>query len=320
MHCHEPFWSCPLSTPHFSVIIPVFNGESFIARAIESVLTQTFPAEEILVIDDGSTDRTAEVVARYGTRVRSIRQTNRGVSVARNMGAQVAQGDWLTFLDADDWYFPDRLRMHANLLSAHPALDFLTGDYEYRNSREGFLGRSLERHASGRYMLAKASGAEATTMESSEFEDFVADHFGDMHTLTVPRSLFLKLGGYPEGFKVCEDVYFLVRLVAVSRQAGVVCRPLGVYVIHDSSATRKDPLQAQRENVRTLLDLKRQEGNFPRAVRRGFRRLLARARADLGYALTRQGDKKAAVRAVMPALWECPGARSARVLASIMRS
>ena len=308
-----------MRAPRFSVIIPVFNGERFVARAIESVLAQSFPPEEVLIVDDGSTDATSQVVARYGTRVRYLKQANQGVSVARNAGARAASGDWLAFLDADDWYFPDRLRLHADLLSANGDVDFLTGDYEYRDSNDNLLGRSMEKRASGKNLLRKAANGLTVIMEEQDFEEFVADHFGDMHTLSVPRSTFLTLGGYAQGFKVCEDVHFLVRLVSTSRRAGIVCRPLGVYVIHDESATRKDRLQAQRENVRTLLDLRRFDHSFPPPVRRGLRRLLARARADLGYALIRDDKWLAAVRAVIPIIWESPGFRSTKTLLSIMR-
>lgn len=297
----------------------MFNGESFIARAIESVLNQSSPAVEVIVVDDGSTDGTPEVVARFGPQVRYVRQSNQGVSVARNAGAEAARGDWLAFLDADDWYFPERLRMHTEMIQTCPDLDFLTGDFEYRDSSGAFLGRSMERHALGRRILAKASGAHTTIMIEEDFEEFIADHFGDMHTLSVPRSKFLQLGGYPAGFKVCEDVHFLVRLLSASRLAGVVCKPLGVYLIHGESATRRDPLQAQRENVRTLLDIRRMNGTLTPVVRRGLRRLMARARTDLGYALIKRDDWGAAVRAVVPSLWEFPGRQSIRVVASVLR-
>jgi len=303
----------------FSVIIPVYNGAPFIGRAINSVLSQTYPAEEIIVVDDGSADATPDVVARYGAKVRYLRQSNQGVSMARNAGARAARGDWLAFLDADDWYYPDRLRMHAELIRGHGAFDFLTGDYEYRDESGVLLGRSLERHPAGRHVLDKAAGAAMAAMEEDQFEEFIADHFGDMHTLSVPKSTFLEVGGYPQGFKVCEDVHFLVRLVSRSRRAGVVCQPLGVYLIHDSSATRRDRVVAQRENVRTLLDLKRFENQFSDPVRRGFRRLLSRSRADLAYALVRTGQRAAALGAVVPSVWEYPGARTARVLASVLR-
>ena len=79
-------------------------------------------------------------------------------------------------------------------------------------------------------------------MQDAEFEAFVADHFGDTHTLSVSRDLFLRAGGYPLGFKVCEDVHLLTRIVALSSRAGVICQPLGVYLIHGASATRRDPV------------------------------------------------------------------------------
>ena len=98
---------------------------------------------------------------------------------------------------------------------------------------------------------------------ADDIEAFVADHFGDTHTLSLPRAVFVELGGYPAGFSVCEDVHLLVRLVARSRRIGVVCAMLGVYVIHGGSATRRDPVAAQRENVRTLLDLDAVREPFP---------------------------------------------------------
>jgi len=222
--------------PRFSVIIPAYNAAATLARAIDSVRAQSWPAHEIIVVDDGSTDATAEVARQYGDAVRLIRQANSGVSVARNAGASAATGDWLAFLDADDWYAPDRIKLHAEWIADDPALDFLTGDYEYRDEAGTLLGTSMAQHESGRMLLAKAAGNMRVVMdEHAQIAAFVADHFGDTHTLSVPRERFVELGGYPTGFKVCEDVHFLTRLVAGSRHIGVICRSLGVYVIHGGS-------------------------------------------------------------------------------------
>lgn len=303
----------------FSVIIPAYNAEKTLGRAIESVMEQTWPADEIIVVDDGSQDRTAEVAKEYGEVVRLVQQTNAGVSAARNHGAEASTGDWLAFLDADDWYFPDRLRWHAEWIQEDSTLDFFTGDYEYRNEAGELIGTSMSSHASGRRMLEKASGAGRTVMESDEMEDFVADHFGDTHTLSVPRRLFEKAGGYPIGFKVCEDVHFLTRLCAVSRHVGVVCQSMAVYWVHSSSATRSDPVQAQQYNVETLLDLNRIANTMPRPIRQGVRRRLRAGRLNLGYSLIRAGRRNEAVRAVAPSLLEAPGWQSVRNALSILR-
>ncbi len=306
--------------PRFSVVIPAYNASATLERAIDSVCAQTRPAHEIIVVDDGSSDTTSDVAHKFGARITLIRQDNAGVAAARNAGARMATGDWLAFLDADDWYAPDRLRLHADWIADDPGLDFLTGDYEYRDETGRLLGTSLAQHASGRRIIEQAAGATQIVMERAEdLEAFVADHFGDTHTLSVPRAVFVELGGYPAGFKVCEDVHLLVRLVARSRRIGVVCAPLGAYVIHGASATRRDPIAAQRENVRTLLDLVRYADSFPLPVRRGVRQRLRHARYNLGCALARTSGRSPAVHAVLPSLVESPGWASVRDVLSMLK-
>ncbi len=307
-------------SPRFSVIIPAFNAASTLVRAIESVRAQSWPAHEIIVVDDGSTDATADVARRFGEGVRLIRQANSGVSVARNAGAAAATGDWLAFLDADDWYAPDRIRLHAEWIAEDAGLDCLTGDYEYRDDAGGLLGSSMAQHESGRLLLDKAAGRARVVMDApAEITAFVADHFGDTHTLSVPRARFIELGGYPGGFKVCEDVHFLTRLVAKSRRIGVICQSLGVYVIHGGSATRRNPLAAQQENVRTLTDLVRLADKFPAPVRRGVAARMFSARYNLGCVLSKSGRRVAAVHAVLPLLVAHPGWPSLRAVLSMLR-
>lgn len=308
-----------MSNPRFSVIIPAYNAAATLARALDSVLAQTYAAHEIIVVDDGSSDATAEVAVGYGDKIRYLRQNNAGVSAARNTGTQAASGDWLAFLDADDWYYPDRLKWHGEWITRDPALDFLTGDYEYRDASGALLGRSMQVKVSGQAILARAAGKREVVMEGAEFEAFVADHFGDTHTLSLPRATFLELGGYPLGFKVCEDVYLLTRLVARSRRVGVICEPMAVYLIHSASATRADPVRAQFENVRTLISLGEQAGNLPAVVRRGYTTRLRQARLNLGYALSKTGNRVGALRAVLPSLLEAPGFASVRNLLSILK-
>ncbi|MGA2224626.1 MAG: glycosyltransferase family 2 protein [Syntrophobacteraceae bacterium] len=109
-----------MSTPTVSVIIPTFNREHCVTEAIESVLAQSYQDFELIVVDDGSTDGTYEVLRAYGDRLKAIWQTNCGVSVARNSGIKAARGGWIAFLDSDDTWEVDKLKTQVQDLEAHP--------------------------------------------------------------------------------------------------------------------------------------------------------------------------------------------------------
>ena len=308
-----------MGAPAFSVVIPAYNGAATIERAIRSVLEQTHAPREIIVVDDGSTDATATVVARFGAAIRYLHQANAGVSAARNAGARHATADWLAFLDADDWYYPDRLRWHAQWIARDPSLDFLTGDYDYRRPDGALISRSMEITEAGVRLLRRAQGAPEVVMQAEEMALFVENHFGDTHTLSLPRSTFAALGGYPVGRAVCEDVNFLIRLCAISKRVGVVCKPMGVYLIHSGSATRSDPLRAQRLTVEALVPLTHLLADAPTLVRKGLRGRLRRARLNLAYALIRRGERAQALSAVISTLLHDPSMAALRDVASIAR-
>lgn len=130
-----------MAAPDISVIIPVYNGDRFLKTAIESVLTQTHCSFELIVIDDGSTDGTAELLRFYRdcARLRSIHQTNQGVSAARNFGIAQARAEVVAFLDADDYFLPHKLARQWALFQADASLGMVHSGWE----RVDAAGRSL---------------------------------------------------------------------------------------------------------------------------------------------------------------------------------
>jgi glycosyltransferase involved in cell wall biosynthesis len=106
--------------PLVSCIVPVFNGERFVAETVESMLAQSYRPIEVIVVNDGSTDGTAAVLERFAERIRVVYQENAGQAAARNHGLQEASGEFIAFLDADDLWLPEKLERQMAHLAAHP--------------------------------------------------------------------------------------------------------------------------------------------------------------------------------------------------------
>lgn len=119
-----------MNQPTISVIIPVYNGERYLAAALESVLAQSTPPTEVFVVDDGSNDGSVAIAQRYAPLVRCYQQANAGPGAARNQGVSMAQGDYLAFLDADDLWLPDKLASQMAYLRMHPEVDMIFGQVE----------------------------------------------------------------------------------------------------------------------------------------------------------------------------------------------
>jgi glycosyltransferase involved in cell wall biosynthesis len=116
-----------MTTSDVSVVIPVYNGERYLAEAVESVLIQEPRPAEVILVDDGSTDDSAAVAARFGRRIRYERQSNAGQSAARNRGVSLARGSLLAFLDDDDYWAPGKLGLQLEALDADPTLEAVFG-------------------------------------------------------------------------------------------------------------------------------------------------------------------------------------------------
>ncbi len=171
-----------------TVIIPTFNREKILSRAIDSVLSQTLPADEIIVVDDGSSDDTGKLLAKHYPSVKCLFQANKGVSAARNLAITQAQYPWLAFLDDDDEWMPHKLERQMQLLREHPEIKLC--HTEERWIRNGVRVNQMKKHQkSGGWIYQKCLPLCAISPSSS----------------LIHRSLFDELGLFREDFPACED-------------------------------------------------------------------------------------------------------------------
>jgi glycosyltransferase involved in cell wall biosynthesis len=171
-----------------TVVLPVFNGEPYLAEAIDSVLAQNHPAIEVIAIDDGSTDGTAHILESYRDRLRFERQPNRGAGAARNRGVELARGELLGFLDADDIWVDGRVARQVAVLAAQPECEAVLGWVEHFHSPE------LDAAQRAR-IVEPAAGPGAF-------------HAG---TMLIRRSSFLRAGYLPTEYKLGEFIDWYLR-------------------------------------------------------------------------------------------------------------
>ncbi|MEO9591734.1 glycosyltransferase family 2 protein [Rhodopirellula bahusiensis] len=131
------------SRPRISVVIPVFNNAAYIEQALQSVFDQNADRIEIIVVDDGSTDGTAEVLAKFSDRIQLIRQSNSGSAAARNAGLRETTGDYVAFLDADDWFLPGKFSQQTEILDANPDLGAVHSGWKITDA-EGTVTKVIE--------------------------------------------------------------------------------------------------------------------------------------------------------------------------------
>ncbi len=216
-----------------SVVIAAYNCRLTIGRAIESVLAQSRRADEILVVDDGSTDATAAAVLAYAPRVRLICQSNGGAAAARNTGILAAAGQWVGFLDADDVWQPDYLKAQTDLLGRNPHLVWTTANYE---TADLTTGRRVP------YVDPKAITAFLGGRDFAE--DFFAGYrlglVGHTDTMLIRRDVLLSAGLFMPDLRVAEDIDLWWKIAYRHPQIGYIAEPLAVYhVSSPDSLTKK---------------------------------------------------------------------------------
>ena len=191
-----------MAIPRVSVVMPVYNGEMYLRAAIESILSQTFRDFELLLIDDGSTDGTAAILARYrrDSRLRAISRENRGLIASLNEGWQRARGEYVARMDADDISRPDRLARQVAFLNTHPGIGVLGGAVEVIDEQGGSHGPLTlpATHAAIVWRLC--------------FEDPIVHP-----TTMIRRAVLEQIGGYDPAMRHAEDYDLWRRACTVTR-------------------------------------------------------------------------------------------------------
>ena len=236
-----------------SVIIPAYNAAAWIGRAIDSVLYQTLAADEIIVVDDGSTDATADWVRRYGDRVVLIQQANAGVSAARNAGILAAANEWIAFLDADDEWLPDKLNIQTDLLKRNPELVWASSNY-YHGAQDSTVRTP---HLDTQAIAGLKEKLGANEFFESYFEAFLCRANGNMDTLICQKERLVEAGLFRPGQKNAEDDDLHLRLAYRGRRFGYSTKPLAIYHHQNPDSAIRGRLDAQEmdEYLARHLDL-----------------------------------------------------------------
>jgi glycosyltransferase involved in cell wall biosynthesis len=195
----------------FSIVIPLFNKRETIGRAINSALNQTIAPIEVIVVDDGSTDGSADVVAQFGGRVQLIRQANAGPAAARNNGASRCAGDHLVFLDGDDQLIHSALEEHLACLTSRGDVDISLASFRKidagGSNSDVLLTHRVNDTGARFFYLTEFSTASVIQVAST--------------AICVSRALFKKVSGFDEALRCWEITDFLMRASLVARVIGL---------------------------------------------------------------------------------------------------
>jgi hypothetical protein len=239
------------------VVVPLYNKEETVAQAVEALLAQTVRPAQIVVVNDGCTDRSVERLAPLRERIALLHQPNAGCSAARNSGIAELRTEWIALADADNVWHPDRLEHLRAFLVEHPEVDWVSG--QYRALSAGTREETLPAWC----------GGDAVLGYFEQVEDTRGLNCAD--TLVMRRSLFEEIGGFPPRLR-CHEVTFMYLALALRRpHMGFLGRPsVAVYLgtpgsLYDEQRGRVEPLLAY---CAELVMLERQFAPAPAYLRK----------------------------------------------------
>ncbi len=212
-----------------SVIIPAYNGDRFISEAIDGILAQTYTDYEIIVVDDGSTDNTHQVVKQYGDQIQYLSQVNQGVAASRNLGLKVSQGEYIAFLDQDDIFLPHKLASQVALLEQNSSLGMVNSGWQIVNEQ-------------GEVEAAVQPWQQIPNLDFADLIIWKPVFLGAM----LFRADWLKRSlGFDTSLEQTPDVDLVLRLAAMGCTAAWVEQTTVKYRQHEANASNNTLLQAQ---------------------------------------------------------------------------
>jgi glycosyltransferase involved in cell wall biosynthesis len=286
-----------------SAIIPTYNREKTITRAIESMLSQQYPPAEILIIDDGSEDHTEAILKKYGEKIRYIYQTNSGVAAARNRGVREAHYEWVAFLDSDDYWFPHHLQRISEVMKITKEKASLYFSDLIRPDDDG--GGTYWAHAN--FMI---NGKHEFQEDASDWAMMRIQPMM-LQASVIRRSSFLEIGGLPTSLITREDTY-LFHALCLKFPA---CAVAGTGAVMSADCTRSGRLTLSfdghsstfHECTKLLYkELFKFTNKMSEQHRKEFTRRLVQAHLNFGRILVKKGQIGNALINVLGGFWTNP--------------
>jgi glycosyltransferase involved in cell wall biosynthesis len=274
--------------PKVSVVLPTYDAARFVGEAVESVLLQTFSDFELIVVDDGSTDETREIVAGYSDpRVRYIYQENRGPAAARNAGIRASRGEYVVFLDADDTWLPRKLACQIPLLRAHPDLGLVYCS-AYKFEDDAVFSEMRARHRGD------------VVYPLLIVDNIVA---GSASSAMVRRECFDRVGLFDEDLTAFEDWDMWLR-IALQYEFDYVPEHLVMIRVHSASIQKQ--VQRMKTGILAFFDKVLTDPTLAAAARPVRRRVRSLACFVLGRACCNGGELGLARRYLLQSVWHYP--------------
>lgn len=272
--------------PKVSVIIPTYNRADFIEDAVESVLCQTYKDFEIIIVDDGSTDNTKDMLQKFHNKIRYIYKSNGGVASARNAGIKHAQGIYIAFLDSDDLWLPERLQFGVQALESDKDIGLIFSDCSRVFHKE---------------MSAKSYFDDYKPYAGFVFKQLYMQNFIPTPTVILRKKCFQQVELFNEELSSCEDYDMWLRISTCFR-IDYIKMPLAIYRTQSGSLSRKNFLDPILRKV--LVKARINHKNLVMGFRRAAKRRISMVSCLCGWHLMKNGRYGEAISEAVGALRE----------------